>query len=72
MVRALQSLHEVNFSICAALWVAAAPVGSEGQPDDGVRAAMQQWLTRPAFTVRLEPGDRPAYEEAKGGAKKKK
>ncbi len=37
-----------------------------------VRAAMQQYLTRPAFTVRLEPGDRPPYEEAKGGAKKKK
>ena len=36
-----------------------------------VRAAMQQWLTRPAFNIRLEPGERPAYEEAKGGAKKK-
>jgi predicted Zn-dependent peptidase len=36
-----------------------------------VRAAMQQWLTRPAFTVRLEPGDRPAYEEAKFSPKKK-
>jgi zinc protease len=31
-----------------------------------VRAAMQQWLSRPAFAVRLEPGDRPPYVEAKG------
>ena len=31
-----------------------------------IRAAMQQWLSRPAFTVRLEPGDRPPYVEAKG------
>ncbi|HET9355179.1 MAG TPA: pitrilysin family protein [Sphingomicrobium sp.] len=30
-----------------------------------VQRAMRQWLTRPAFTLRLEPGDRPAYEEAK-------
>ena len=30
-----------------------------------VRAAMQQWLTRPAFTIRLEPGERPPYDEAK-------
>jgi len=30
-----------------------------------VRAAMKQWLGRPAFTVRLEPGERPPYEEAK-------
>ena len=37
-----------------------------------VRAAMQQWLTRPAFTVRLEPGDRPPYQEAKFSPKKKK
>ena len=29
---------------------------------------MRQWLTRPAFTLRLEPGDRPAYEEAKAVA----
>jgi predicted Zn-dependent peptidase len=36
-----------------------------------IQAAMQQWLTRPAFTVRLEPGDRPPYEEAKYKAKKK-
>ena len=33
-----------------------------------VRSAMQQWLTLPAFTVRLEPGERPPYVEAKGAA----
>ena len=37
-----------------------------------VKAAMQQWLTRPAFTIRLEPGDRPPYEEAKFKPKKGK
>ncbi|MEO7365927.1 MAG: pitrilysin family protein [Sphingomicrobium sp.] len=31
-----------------------------------VRDAMRQWLGRPVFSVRLEPGDRPAYEDAKG------
>jgi predicted Zn-dependent peptidase len=31
-----------------------------------IRTAMQQWLSRPAFTVRLEPGERPPYIEAKG------
>jgi zinc protease len=36
-----------------------------------VRTAMQQWLSRPAFAVRLEPGDRPPYEEAKGPKKAK-
>ncbi len=30
-----------------------------------VRTAMAQWLTRPAFSLRLEPGERPDYEEAK-------
>ena len=30
-----------------------------------VRAAMQRWITRPALTVTLSPGDRPAYQEAK-------
>ena len=30
-----------------------------------IQRAMKQWLTRPAFSLRLEPGDRPAYEEAK-------
>lgn len=30
-----------------------------------VRAAMQQWLRRPALTIVLSPGDRPAYAEAK-------
>ncbi|MEO5612317.1 MAG: pitrilysin family protein [Sphingomicrobium sp.] len=31
-----------------------------------VRDAMRLWLGRPVFSVRLEPGDRPPYEEAKG------
>jgi predicted Zn-dependent peptidase len=30
-----------------------------------VRAAMQRWLTRPALTITLSPGERPAYQEAK-------
>ena len=30
-----------------------------------VQAAMRQWLTRPALSVRLEPGERPPYVEAK-------
>lgn len=30
-----------------------------------VKAAMQQWLKRPALTITLAPGDRPAYQEAK-------
>jgi predicted Zn-dependent peptidase len=29
-----------------------------------VRAAMQRWLTRPVHALRVNPGDRPAYEEA--------
>ncbi|HUE80031.1 MAG TPA: pitrilysin family protein [Sphingomicrobium sp.] len=33
-----------------------------------IRTAMAQWLTKPAFRLRLEPGDRPAYEEAKAVA----
>lgn len=37
-----------------------------------VKAAMQQWLSRPVFSIRLEPGDRPAYEETKFKAKKGK
>ena len=35
-----------------------------------VKAAMQQWLSRPAFYVRLEPGDRPPYVEPKGAKAK--
>ena len=31
-----------------------------------VRAAAARWLVRPSVTVRLEPGARPPYEEAKG------
>jgi predicted Zn-dependent peptidase len=30
-----------------------------------VQAAMRQWLTRPALSVKLEPGERPPYVEAK-------
>jgi predicted Zn-dependent peptidase len=30
-----------------------------------VRTAMQRWLTRPALTITVSPGDRPAYQEAK-------
>jgi zinc protease len=30
-----------------------------------VRTAMQRWLTRPALTITLSPGERPAYQEAK-------
>jgi predicted Zn-dependent peptidase len=37
-----------------------------------VKAAMQQWLSRPVFAIRLEPGDRPPYEEAKFKPKKGK
>src|SRR5687768_2343755 len=33
-----------------------------------VRAAMNEWLTKPSLTIRLEPGDRPAYVEAKAVA----
>jgi predicted Zn-dependent peptidase len=33
-----------------------------------VRAAMQRWLTRPALTITLSPGERPAYQEAKAVA----
>lgn len=31
-----------------------------------VKAAMQKWLTRPVYALRVEPGERKAYEEAKG------
>ena len=30
-----------------------------------VRSAMAEWLAKPAFSLRLEPGDRPDYVEAK-------
>lgn len=29
-----------------------------------VKAALQQWLTRPALSIRVDPGEREAYEEA--------
>ncbi|MGP1282314.1 MAG: M16 family metallopeptidase [Parasphingopyxis sp.] len=31
---------------------------------ESVRAAMQQWLTRPVLALRVDPGERGAYEEA--------
>ena len=33
-----------------------------------IRAAMQQWLTRPPLTIILSPGERAQYAEAKGVA----
>ena len=37
-----------------------------------VKAAMQQWLSRPVLSIRLEPGDRPPYEESAFTPKKGK
>ena len=34
-----------------------------------VRTAMQRWLTRPSFNLRVNPGPRPAYEEAQRPAR---
>jgi zinc protease len=31
---------------------------------DQVRAAMQRWLTRPVYALRVDPGEREAYQEA--------
>jgi zinc protease len=31
-----------------------------------VQAAMQRWLTRPVLAIRVDPGEREAYEEAPG------
>ena len=31
-----------------------------------VRAAMQRWLNRPVYALRVDPGEREAYEEAAG------
>ncbi len=38
---------------------------------ESARAAMQQWLTRPVLAMRVDPGERTAYEEASsvGGAR---
>ena len=33
-----------------------------------VRAAMQRWLNRPVYALRVEPGERDAYEDAMVGA----
>jgi zinc protease len=33
-----------------------------------VRAALQKWLTRPVYALRVEPGERTAYAEAAGVA----
>ena len=35
---------------------------------ESVRAAMQKWLTRPVYALRVIPGERDAYEEAPGRA----
>jgi len=35
-----------------------------------IRTAMSQWLAKPAFSLRLEPGERPPYAEAKAVAQK--
>ncbi|MBN8820319.1 MAG: insulinase family protein [Sphingomonas sp.] len=35
-----------------------------GATPAGVKAAMQQWLTRPVYALKVEPGERAAYEEA--------
>jgi predicted Zn-dependent peptidase len=37
-----------------------------------VKAAMQQWLSRPVLKIRLEPGERPPYEESAFAPKKAK
>ncbi|MFL6743317.1 MAG: M16 family metallopeptidase [Sphingomicrobium sp.] len=37
-----------------------------------VRTTMQQWLKRPALTIVLSPGERPAYAEAKAAAPERK
>ena len=36
-----------------------------------VKGAMAEWLTKPAFSLRLEPGDRPPYVEAAAPKAKK-
>jgi zinc protease len=33
---------------------------------DDVKAAMAKWLTRPVYALRVDPGERGAYEEAAG------
>ncbi|MFN3389598.1 MAG: M16 family metallopeptidase [Allosphingosinicella sp.] len=33
-----------------------------------VRAAAQKWLTRPVYALRVDPGERGAYDEAKGSS----
>jgi predicted Zn-dependent peptidase len=37
-----------------------------------VRTTMQQWLKRPALTIILSPGERPAYAETKAGVAPRK
>ena len=34
-----------------------------------IKAAMNQWLSRPVFKVTLEPGERPPYVDAKGSSR---
>jgi predicted Zn-dependent peptidase len=33
-----------------------------------VKAAMQKWMTRPVYALTVVPGERSAYDEAKGGS----
>ena len=35
---------------------------------EAVKAAMQKWLTRPVLEIRVEPGEREAYQEVAAGA----
>jgi len=37
-----------------------------------IQSAMAEWLTKPSFSLRLEPGERPPYQEAKAVAAKPK
>jgi predicted Zn-dependent peptidase len=34
-----------------------------------VKAALQRWLTRPVYSIRVDPGEREAYQEAAGPAR---
>ncbi|HEY1124636.1 MAG TPA: pitrilysin family protein [Sphingobium sp.] len=39
-----------------------------GATPASVKAALQKWITRPAFALRVDPGERDAYDEALVGA----
>lgn len=38
-----------------------------GTKPEAVKAAMQKWLTRPVLEIRVEPGEREAYQEVASG-----